>query len=298
MTAASDSTGSSPAAPRSVPRVLVFDSGVGGLSVAACVRRLLPGTELLYLADNAGFPYGDQPEPVVVERCCRLIGNALDQYAPDVIVVACNTASTVVLPHLRAMTQVPVVGVVPAIKPAAAKTVNRRIGVLATPATVRRPYLDRLIAEFASDCQVERIGHPGLVRWVEESVGGRPVPTAELATALAQFRRAGVDTVVLGCTHYPLLLEALREVLPDVVHWVDSGEAIARRVEHLLVQLGKLEPETGQAALPEEPVRAALFSGPAPAGLAGFMAGLNLAPQAVFGHWPGPEAVVTATGSA
>jgi len=279
------------------PRVLVFDSGVGGLSVGACVRQQLPGTELVYLADNAGFPYGDQPEPVVIERCCRLIGRALAQYAPDVIVVACNTASTVVLPHLRAMTEVPVVGVVPAIKPAAARTVNQRIGVLATPATVRRPYLDDLVREFAGHCQVERIGHPGLVRWVEESVSGQEVPRAELAAAVVGFRAAGVDTVVLGCTHYPLLLDVLREALPEVIHWVDSGEAIARRVDHLLAGLGKREAAMESGPSDRKPVHAALFSGPAPTGLAGFMAGLGLAPGVVLGSWPDPGVPVTATGS-
>lgn len=279
-----------------VPRVLVFDSGVGGLSVGACVRQQLPGTELVYLADNAGFPYGDQPEPVVIERCCRLIGYALAQYAPEVIVVACNTASTVVLPHLRSMTDVPVVGVVPAIKPAAARTVNRRIGVLATPATIRRPYLDDLVQEFAGHCLVERIGHPGLVRWVEESVGGQEIPLAELAAAVAAFRAAGVDTVVLGCTHYPLLLGALREVLPEVVHWVDSGEAIARRVGQLLAGLNKGESATAPAASDQPPVLAALFSGPAPAGLTDFMAKLGLAPTAVLGNWPDSGVPATAAG--
>ena len=280
-----------------VPRVLVFDSGVGGLSVGACLRQQLPGTELVYLADNAGFPYGDQPEPVVIERCVHLIGRALAQYAPDLIVVACNTASTVVLPHLRAMTDVPVVGVVPAIKPAAARTVNQRIGVLATPATIRRRYLDDLVQEFASHCQVERIGHPGLVRWVEESVGGYEVPRAELAAAVAGFRTAGVDTVVLGCTHYPLLLDALREVLPEVLHWVDSGEAIARRVDHLLTGLGKREAAMQPETSDRQPVQAALFSGPAPAGLAGFMAGLGLAPGVVLGGWPDSAVPATAAGS-
>ena len=279
-----------------VPRVLVFDSGVGGLSVAACVRQQLPGTELVYLADNAGFPYGDQPEPVVIERCCRLIGRALAAYVPDVIVVACNTASTVVLPHLRAMTDVPVVGVVPAIKPAAARTANQRIGVLATPATIRRPYLDDLVREFAGHCHVERIGHPGLVRWVEEAVSGQEVPRAELAAAVAGFRTAGVDTVVLGCTHYPLLLGVLRELLPEVVHWVDSGEAIARRVDHLMDGLGKREAALQTGACDPKPVAAALFSGPAPAGLAEFMAKLDLAPDVVWGNWP--DAGVPATAAA
>ena len=270
----------------SASRVLVFDSGVGGLSVAACVRQHLPGTELLYLADNAGFPYGDQPEAVVVDRCCRLIGEAIEQYATDVIVVACNTASTVVLPHLRAMTATPVVGVVPAIKPAAAKTENRRIGVLATPATIRRPYLDQLVSEFASHCQVERIGDPDLVRWVEESVSGVEVSRAALASAVAGFREAGVDTVVLGCTHYPLLLSALREVLPEVRFWVDSGEAIARRVSHLLAEHGKTGSAADAGAFNGSPVRAALFSGPSPSNLANFMTGLDLSPQTVLDNWP------------
>lgn len=279
------------------PRVLVFDSGVGGLSVAASVIRHLPGTELVYLADNAGFPYGDQPESVVVERCCRLISESLIQYPCDVIIVACNTASTVVLPHLRTMTSIPVVGVVPAIKPAAAKTRNGRIGLLATPATVRRPYLDNLVDEFAGHCQVERIGHPDLVRWVEESVSGADVPLEALAEAVADFQQAGVDTVVLGCTHYPLLLEALREVLPDVEFWVDSGEAIARRVAFLLEELGK-PVETGcDKPASDQPVRAALFSGPVPGGVAGYMAALGLAPMAVCGHWPDQACPVTTAAS-
>lgn len=282
----------------SAPRVLVFDSGVGGLSVAACIRRQLPAAELLYLADNAGFPYGDQPEPVVIERCCRLIAEALALYPCDVIVVACNTASTVVLPHLRAMTPVPVVGVVPAIKPAAAETRNGRIGLLATPATIRRPYLDRLVNEFAGHCQVERIGHPDLVRWVEESVGGAPVPQAALAEAVAGFARADVDTVVLGCTHYPLLLENLRAALPAVRFWIDSGDAIARRVHQLLADQGRADAAVSGNQRPGAPVRVALFSGPAPSGLARYMAGLDLEPGAIRDNWSGGAARATATASA
>ncbi|MBW4935808.1 glutamate racemase [Marinobacter sp. F4206] len=281
----------------SVPRVLVFDSGVGGLSIAASVVRHLPGTELVYLADNAGFPYGDQPESVVIERCCRLTGEALAQYPCDIIIVACNTASTVVLPHLRAITSTPVVGVVPAIKPAAARTRNGRIGLLATPATVRRPYLDNLVDEFAGHCQVERIGHPDLVRWVEESVSGVDVPRRELSEAVAGFHEAGVDTVVLGCTHYPLLLEALRDVLPGVAFWVDSGEAIARRVAFLLGELGKAGDAVPEAVPGESPVRAALFSGPAPEGLAGFMTNLGLRPRTVIAHWPVQAKPVTTVAS-
>ncbi|MBU2954156.1 glutamate racemase [Marinobacter sp. F3R08] len=269
------------------PRILLFDSGVGGLSVAACIHHHLPSLEVVYLADNAGFPYGDKSETVVIDRTCGLISSALRLYPSDVIVVACNTASTVVLPHLRTMTSVPVVGVVPAIKPAAAKTQNRRIGLLATPATVRRPYLDRLIEEFASDCRVERIGHPELVRWAEELVSGGVVPLGELHAATKPFRDADVDTVVLGCTHYPLLLESLKQSLPSVRFWVDSGEAIARRVAWLLDQAK--QPVVAHSEALEEgqfPVSAILFSGQAPKGIVSFMIGLGVAPKVVTEYWP------------
>ena len=277
----------------------MFDSGVGGLSVAACIHEHLSGLEIVYLADNAGFPYGDKTETVVIDRCCTLIARALENYPSDVIVVACNTASTVVLPHLRAMTKVPVVGVVPAIKPAAAKTMNRRIGLLATPATVRRPYLDRLVEEFAGDCRVERIGHPGLVRWAENLVSGIEVPLAELREAMGPFREADVDTVVLGCTHYPLLLESLKQSLPAVRFWVDSGEAIARRVAWLLDQSDQLVLAKGQACGGEgQPVVAALFSGSAPQGIITFMTGLGLAPRLLKEGWPSEATGIKATGSA
>ncbi|WP_296932161.1 glutamate racemase [uncultured Marinobacter sp.] len=280
------------------PRVLVFDSGVGGLSVAACIHEHLSGLEIVYLADNAGFPYGDKSETVVIDRCCTLIARALELYPSDVIVVACNTASTVVLPHLRAMTRVPVVGVVPAIKPAAAKTMNRRIGLLATPATVRRPYLDRLVEEFAGDCRVERIGHPGLVRWAEDLVSGTEVPFAELQAAMKPFRDADVDTVVLGCTHYPLILKSLMQSLPSVRFWVDSGEAIARRVAWLLDQSEQLALATGQVCGGGgQPVVAALFSGSAPRGIITFMTGLGLAPRLLKEGWPDDASGATATGS-
>lgn len=275
-----------------VPRILVFDSGIGGLSVSACIRQRLPYAEQVYVADNAGFPYGDQHESVVVRRCQRLIAEALRIFPCDVIVVACNTASTVALPDLRAMTSIPVVGVVPAVKPAAACSRNRRIGVLATPATIRRPYLEELIREFAADCQVERIGHPQLVRWIEDSVIGHDLPQPLLYEALQPFRAASVDTVVLGCTHYPLIREQLQACLPEVRFWVDSGDAIARRTEWLLGQQG--ESMAHSQAEPDYPVRAALFSGAAPSGLRHYMEQAGLAPDNIRGHWPGDEGVTTA----
>lgn len=279
-----------------VPTVLVFDSGVGGLSVARCIHHALPSVRLIYLADNACFPYGDQPESVVIERCCGLVGKALEAFPVDVVVVACNTASTVVLPQLRAMTDIPVVGVVPAVKPAAQLSQNRKIGLLATPATVRRPYLQTLVDEFAADCRVSRVGHPGLVRWIEDWVAGQALPMAELDAALEPFRVDEVDTVVLGCTHYPLIVDALKTVLPQVRNWVDSGEAIARRTAFLLHQVGYSLP-LGQsdAAVME----AVMFSGEVPPGIESFLARWGLAPVRVLAHWPGAAAVgVTATVSA
>jgi glutamate racemase len=278
------------------PRVLVFDSGVGGLSIAGCIHRQLPGVGLVYVADNAGFPYGNQPESVVVERSQALIGAALEEFPCDVVVVACNTASTVVLPHLRAMTSTPVIGVVPAVKPAVALSVNRRIGVLATPATVRRPYLKNLIDEFAGDCTVERLGLPDLVYWIERLVTGTPVPERSLYNALQPFRDAGVDTVVLGCTHYPLITGVLRAQLPEVKFWVDSGDAIARRTAWLLDKQGhapgSLEQPRGSGA-----VEATLFTGAVPDGLEAFLNRLELGSDDIRGHWATSVTGITATGS-
>jgi len=269
------------------PRVLVFDSGIGGLSIAGCIHQALPSVPLVYLADSAGFPYGGQPEAVVVERSVRLIGEVLATLPCDIVVVACNTASTVVLPALRAMTDTPVIGVVPAIKPAAALSRNRRIGLLATPATVTRPYLAELIEAHASDCLIERVGHPDLVCWIEGLMAGEKLPSKELGSALQPFRDARVDTVVLGCTHYPLVMPLLKELLPGVLHWVDSGEAIARRVAWLLAQAGQDCSDSRSSC--SQPMERVLFTGPLPEGLAGFLAGLGLSTGQLSGNWPRPE---------
>ncbi|WP_148861972.1 glutamate racemase [Marinobacter fonticola] len=267
-----------------MPSVLVFDSGVGGLSIAACLHDAMPGIELLYVADTAGFPYGAQSEAAVISRCAGLVTAAMAERAIDLVVVACNTASTVVLPTLRSRVDVPVVGVVPAIKPAAKLSINRRLGILATPATIKRPYTDELIRQFAADCAITRVGHPGLVQWAEDKVSGWPVPLADLRRATQALADAYVDTVVLGCTHYPLIGQELREVLPQVLHWVDSGEAIARRVAYLLGEAGFSVAELERTA----PGRAldALFSGAAPSELADFLSELGLGVGQVSANWP------------
>lgn len=254
----------------SPPGILLFDSGAGGLSIGQSLKRRLPGVRLTFLADNAGFPYGNQPEEVVIQRTVQLVTAQLARHPADLVVVACNTASTVALPALRAVVRVPVVGVVPAIKPAAAISRNRRIGLLATPATIQRPYLDQLIGSYAADCEIVRVGQPDLVHWIEQWARGQSLPARELAETLMPFRKAGVDTVVLGCTHYPLIAGELQELLPEVRWWVDSGDAIARRAEFLLREQGRL-PEGPWLAGPYK-LPLCVFSGDPPADIGVFLA--------------------------
>ncbi|QXQ08028.1 glutamate racemase [Sphingosinicellaceae bacterium] len=218
--------------------ILFFDSGVGGLSVLAPVRAALPLAPVVYAADNAGFPYGPKSEMEVATRVCALLGRLTERYKPRLVVIACNTASTIALSHVRSALAVPVVGTVPAIKPAAEHTRTRAIGVLGTVATVRQPYLDRLIAEFASDCLVLRHGSGALVELAEAKLHGHATDPAayarELGGLLDQPGGERIDTVVLACTHFPLVAAELTAAAPRPLTFVDGGAGIARRVSHLL----------------------------------------------------------------
>lgn len=256
------------------PRILVFDSGVGGLSIAGAIRHLLPAWQLMYLADNAFFPYGDQPEHVVVERCVELVAEALRLCPADLVVIGCNTASTVVLPALRERLSCPVIGVVPAIKPAAAQSRNRRIGLLATPATIRRPYLEALIGEFAGDCQIIRVGSSELVRLAEGWMATGTIDAEVLGSILRPLKEAGVDTIVLGCTHFPLIRPLLESALGTEVALVDSGNAVARRIQSLWAGMGRIG-DRGAGESRAEPVNCGalfLFTGSEPAGLRPYLA--------------------------
>jgi len=225
------------------PRVLVFDSGVGGLSVLDEIRRKIAGCELVYAFDNEAFPYGTKAEEALVIRVDAVLKALINRVAPDIIVVACNTASTLVLPRIRSHFLKPVVGVVPAIKPAARYSSTRHIGLLGTPGTVQRLYTQQLIDEFAADCTVVRVGSSELVEIAEAKLRGRAPDPERLRAILAPFFAGdSVDTVVLACTHFPLLRAEFEAVAPRLMHWMDSGEAIARRVESLL--------PAGCAALP------------------------------------------------
>ncbi|NQD36980.1 glutamate racemase [Permianibacter sp. IMCC34836] len=217
--------------------VLVFDSGVGGLSIFADIAAALPSLPLVFACDNAFFPYGTKAEDELVERVDAVLHALIDRIQPRLIVIACNTASTVALPRLRSRFALPIVGVVPAIKPAAKLSRNRVIGLLATPATVQRPYTDQLIREFASDCTVIKVGSRELVQLAEAKLRGTHISVEALQPILAPFFAdpdRSADTIVLGCTHFPLLRQELAAAARQPVQWVDSGEAIARRVETLI----------------------------------------------------------------
>ena len=222
--------------PNSLPTFLIFDSGIGGLSIADEIRRRIPDCRLFYVADNAFFPYGIQEEPVLIQRLLELLPH-LEQYArPDIIVIACNTASTVVLDPLRAQTRTPIIGVVPAIKPAAEQSRNQCIGLLATPGTIKRSYVQRLIDNFASHVQVIKVGSAELVHQAENKLRGLDVDQAVIARELAPLLQATPvpDLVVLGCTHFPFLRQELLARLPPDIRLIDSGDAIARRAVSLL----------------------------------------------------------------
>ena len=222
--------------------ILLFDSGVGGLSVLAPVAAAVPTAPLVYVADNAGFPYGTKTEAEINARIPALLGRLVERYKPQLVVIACNTASTIALATVRAALDVPVVGTVPAIKPAAEASVTRTIGVLGTQATVRQPYVDRLSAEFAADCRVLRHGSAALVQLAEAKLRGEAPDRAAFATELAgllgQPGGDSIDTVVLACTHFPLVAEELTAAAPRPLKFVDGGAGIARRVVTLLKGAG------------------------------------------------------------
>jgi glutamate racemase len=226
-----------PMIPRT-PTVLVFDSGLGGLTVFSEVRAARPDARLVYAADDAGFPYGRLGEEALVARVLAVMDRLIARKNPDLVVIACNTASTLVLPHLRRRFSIPFVGTVPAIKPAAELSRTRHVAVLATPGTVARDYTRGLIETFAGDCRVTLVGSQRLAALAEAELAGEPASDAEIRAEIApcfvQERGARTDVVVLGCTHYPLLLRRFEALAPWPVTWLDPAPAIARRVAQLL----------------------------------------------------------------
>jgi glutamate racemase len=244
-----------PVTPRHItdPTILVFDSGLGGLTVFREVAKARPDARFVYLADDQMFPYGRLSEPDLIARVETVMADTLPAVKPDLVVIACNTASTVVLGTLRRRFAVPFVGTVPAVKPACAASETRRITVLATPGTIGRDYTRALIETYAGDCQVDLVGSTRLAAYAEAEMRGEAVGDARIAAELDPCFRddtAGrTDTVVLACTHYPLLVERFRMLSPWPVRFVDPAPAIARRVTDLIgpVASGPLDGSIGDA---------------------------------------------------
>ncbi len=217
--------------------VLAFDSGIGGLSIVGELRRLLPMARIDYLADNAVYPYGELADEVLVERVCGVIGAAIRRLRPALVVVACNTASTIALGALRERFAVPFVGCVPPIKWAAELSRTRHIGLLATAATVRRPYLRALQERYAPDCRLIAYGARDLADLAEAAFRGHRIDAdavrRELDRMFGQPGGERIDVVGLGCTHYGVLLPSLRALSPAGITWLDPAAAVARRAAGL-----------------------------------------------------------------
>jgi glutamate racemase len=220
------------------PTILVFDSGLGGLTVFREVVKVRPDANYIYLADDERFPYGSLPENVLIPRVLDVVGSAIATHQPALAVIACNTASTLALKELRGTFKLPFVGTVPAIKPACANSRSTLVSVLGTEATVAREYTKSLIREFALGCAVHLVGSARLASFAEAELNGQPATDAEIAAEIApcfvETDGKMTDTIALACTHYPLLAARLKKLAPWPVEWIDPAPAIARRVTDLL----------------------------------------------------------------
>ncbi|MGX7895011.1 glutamate racemase [Tsuneonella sp. HG222] len=218
--------------------ILIFDSGVGGLTVLAELRKVLPQAPVIYAADLAGLPYGEKSEAEIAARVSGLLGRMAERYHPRLITIACNTASTIALGMVRDVLNVPIVGTVPAIKPAALMTRSGTIGLLGTSATIRQKYVDELEGKFASGKRLLRHACPDLVAAAEAKLRGETPDPAVFAAAAAGLRDQpggdAIDTVVLACTHFPLVAEELSRAFGSSVGFVDGAQGIARRIEALM----------------------------------------------------------------
>jgi len=213
--------------------ILVFDSGIGGLSVLREARMLMHDHPFVYVGDDAGFPYGDWQEAALTKRMVGLFDTLIERYDPKLAIVACNTASTLIMPALRGRFDIPFVGIVPAIKPAAERTASGLITVLATPGTVKRRYTKDLVKRFASHRQVNLVGATKLARLAEEHMQGQLIDAEvlrnEIAPCFVESNGKRTDIVTLGCTHYPFLVNEMRKIAPWPVDWLDPAEAVARQ---------------------------------------------------------------------
>ena len=236
--------------------VLVFDSGVGGITVAREIRRLMPELPLVYAADDAASPYGAWDGDALARHCVATVTDLVRLHRPKAVVIACNTASTLVLPPLRQALDIPVVGTVPAIKPAAERTRSGLVSVLATPGTVSRDYTFDLIRRFAPDIAITLVGSKRLAALAEDKLSGRPLDMQALATEAAAcfVSRDGrrTDVVVLACTHFPLLADELAAAAPWPVEWLDPSPAIARRLRDVIADRPPDLPDPATPPVPDK----------------------------------------------
>lgn len=214
--------------------ILFFDSGIGGLSVLKATQAALPQAPIIYAADFAGLPYGNKTEIQITARVAGLLGRLVERYQPRLVTIACNTACTIALNEVRAALDIPIVGTVPAIKPASEQTKTGVIGLLGTAATIRQPYVDLLQREFASNMTLLRYAAPELVHAAEAKLRGEAVAASVYEGAIAALRNQpggeNLDVVVLGCTHFPLVEEELRAAAGGNMAFVDGAAGIARRI--------------------------------------------------------------------
>lgn len=214
------------------------------MSVYKAVKALNPDVEAYYLFDNECFPYGNKGDLFLIKRIESLLEKASRIFALSAIVVACNTASTVALPELRLNIKLPIVGVVPAVKPAAKLSKNKIIGLLATPGCLSREYTSNLIRNFASDCKVIKVGDAHLAEIAEERLSSGTVDREGIAKIVKPFtdlpEKDRPDTIVLGCTHYPFVKDILEDLIKGV-RFIDSGEAIGRRVKTVVKEAKYIE---------------------------------------------------------
>jgi glutamate racemase len=255
----------------SAPTILIFDSGLGGLTVHREIAAVRPDAHLIYAADDAAFPYGPVEAAKLVSRVTAVMGALIGSYKPDLAVIACNTASTIALPELRKRFALPFVGTVPAIKPACAASASKRVSVLGTEATVNREYTRALIQQFANGVDVTLVGSARLATFAEAELRGMPVEddaiAGEIAACFIDTGGQRTDTVVLACTHYPLLRHRFEHAQPWPVTYLDPAPAIARRVSQLLgpAKAASGSPRTAQMVTtlgqaPSRELEKALFS--------------------------------------
>ncbi len=224
--------------------VLVIDSGIGGLTILDAIKKTLPKVSTVYVADHAYFPYGNKTQAQLEERLVKIIDAMSARYQFDTVVIACNSASTLVLNHLRDKYAYSFVGVVPAIKPAAQLSKTKRIGVIATEGTINGNYLQDLVDEFASDCFVFKLATPQLVKLAEDKYSGEQVDQSVLKNIVEKLTEQNIDVCVLGCTHFPWFKQELCELAPSI-EWIDSSEAVAKQVMRVTEFVSKQEVEHG-----------------------------------------------------